>query len=252
MKNIVPICALMLLLLASCAQATSPLEERKEKIAAMESSATAAAIERKARSVARLKAEGVPVVGHLPAIEDVQAVRRRTQDEIAWRAMALLVVAVKGEGLEQPIVEKIVKDYGLDEHFTPDEAAFIRHPAPSEHDRIQFAWRYEAAWTLLWALGYVEELGKPTAICDVPRAVGFLHERTSGQFIAESKLRPIDDILDEADLIYRYHWAVVDARINGKPTPASLEPGVTMERHHALNWLIGYMDQEWDEISTDT
>jgi hypothetical protein len=24
------------------------------------------------------------------------------------------------------------------------------------------------------------------------------------------------------------------------------------ERHRALNWLIRYMDQEWDEITTDT
>jgi len=27
---------------------------------------------------------------------------------------------------------------------------------------------------------------------------------------------------------------------------------VTLERHYALNWLIGYMEQEWDDISTDT
>jgi hypothetical protein len=31
-----------------------------------------------------------------------------------------------------------------------------------------------------------------------------------------------------------------------------LHPGVAQERHHALNWLIGYMDQEWDKVSTDT
>ncbi|MFN5229343.1 MAG: DUF4272 domain-containing protein [Planctomycetota bacterium] len=23
-------------------------------------------------------------------------------------------------------------------------------------------------------------------------------------------------------------------------------------RHYALNWLIRYMDQEWDDVSTDT
>jgi len=228
------------------------MEDRKERIQAMEFRAKAAALERKARSEARLEAEGVQFIGHLPAIEDVQGVRRRSKEEIAWRAMALLVVAVKGEGLEHSAVGEIVAEYGLEEHFTPKEAEFIQNPSPTDHDRIQFVWRYEAAWTLLWALGYVEGLGKPNGICDVPRAVRFMRDQTPEEYIGNANLRPIEHILDEADLIYRYHWVVVDARVNGKETPASLEPGVTMERHHALNWLIGYMEQAWDDISTDT
>ena len=218
----------------------------------MEFNASVEALERKARSDSRLISEGVPVSKSLPAIEDSLEIKLRSKEEVAWRAMALLVVAVKGEGVEQKIVDEIVKDYGLEGHFTPAEAAFIKNPAPTEHDRIQFAWRYEGAWSLLWALGYVNELEKPTAICDVPRAVGFLRDRSAAEFISDSTLRPVEIILDKADAIYRYHWAVVDARINGKPTPASLDPGVTMERHYALNWLIGYMDQDWDDISTDT
>jgi len=71
-------------------------------------------------------------------------------------------------------------------------------------------------------------------------------------FIQDANLRPIGEILDEADLIYRYHWAVKNARSKGEPPPANLDKGVVLERHHALNWLIGYMDQEWDDISTDT
>ncbi len=58
--------------------------------------------------------------------------------------------------------------------------------------------------------------------------------------------------LDQADVIYRYHWATTDARIKGQPSPAKLEGGVVQERHYVLNWLIGYMDQDWDDISTDT
>jgi hypothetical protein len=44
----------------------------------------------------------------------------------------------------------------------------------------------------------------------------------------------------------------VDARLKGKKPPAGVEPGVTLERHHALNWLVGYMDRDWDDVTTDT
>ena len=228
------------------------LNERRERIRGMETKASPDALQRKTRSETALRAEAVPVNKSLPAIESEREAKRRSTDEIAYRALALLLVAVKGEGLEQPIVEKVVKEYGLDPYFTPKERAFLRNKSPSQHDRVQFTWRYEAAWTLLWALGYVEKLEKPTASCDVPRAVKFMRERSTKQFVAGAKLRPLSQILDEADRIYRYHWAVVDARINGRPPPANLEPGVTLERHYALNWLIGYMGQDWDDISTDT
>src|SRR5581483_8518446 len=112
--------------------------------------------------------------------------------------------------------------------------------------------RHEAAWTLLWALGFVPQLGKPAQECDVDFIAGTVSPRTRSEFINDAELRPIADILDQADLIYRYHWAVVDARINGRPMPAALHPGVTEERHYALNWLIGYLGQAWDDVTTDT
>ena len=210
------------------------------------------ALKRKERSEAVLHAEAVPLNAALPVIDTESEAKPRSKDEVAYRALALLVVAVKGEGLDQKTVERLAKDYGLAPYFTPKEKAFVSDPSPSQHDRVQFAWRYEGAWTLLWALGFVEKLEKPSKVCDVPRAVNFMKQRTARQFVADAKPRPPGEILDQADRIYRYHWAVVDARLNGKQPPAGLDPGVTLERHHALNWLIGYMDQVWDDITTDT
>jgi hypothetical protein len=210
------------------------------------------ALQRKVRSEGILHREGVRINQHLPVIETVEEARLRSTQEIAYRALALLAVASKGEGLEQQLVEKLVGRYGLAPYFTPKEAVFISSAAPSQRDRSQFSWRYEAAWVLLWALGYLEELGKPSAICDVPKAVTIMDDRTTAQFVADAKLRSLEQVLDEADLIYRYDWAVVDARVSDKPSPAGLEPGVVQERHYALNWLIGYMDQDWDDVSTDT
>ncbi len=105
---------------------------------------------------------------------------------------------------------------------------------------------------MLWSLGYVPELAPPTSICDVPAAVTFMKDRTRDKFIQDAELRPIGEILDEADLIYRYHWAVVDVRVTGLKIPEDIDGSVVMERHYALNWLIGYMGQAWDDISTDT
>ncbi|MMZ57256.1 hypothetical protein D1872_191750 [compost metagenome] len=106
---------------------------------------------------------------------------------------------------------------------------------------------------MLWALGYVDELEYPSSICNVPAAVAILKEHeTYADFIAHAQMRKKDEILDAADLIYRYDWVCVDSRINNRPVPGELDGGVVYERHRALNWLITYMEQEWDQVTTDT
>ena len=241
-------------MIAACLETASAqtLEQRRERLEQLQSSASEEATARKQRSESVLKAEGVPVNASLPVIETERELKPRTRQEVAQRAIALLIVSLKGEGLEQPIIERLVRDYQIAPHLSPDERRFLSNRTPTEHDRVQFSWRYEGAWVMLWALGYVETLDKPTTICDVPRAVTFMKDRTMAQFISDAKLRSSTEILDAADRIYRYHWAVVEARVNQQEPPAGLEPGVTMERHHALNWLIRYMDQAWDDVTTDT
>lgn len=228
------------------------LEERKERIKKMEAKTSKEASARKARSEVILKQQDVPINEHLPYIEDASEALIRTKEEVALRAMVLLIVAVKAEGLEQEIVENLIKGYSLTDVLSPKEKAFILNPEPSQFDKTQFIWRYEAAWTMLWSLGYVEKLQPPTSICDVPVAVKFLQDRSREEFINDAKLRSISELLDANDLIYRYHWAVVDARVNGLKIPSEIDSSVVMERHYALNWLIGYMDQDWDDVSTDT
>ncbi|MET3907276.1 hypothetical protein ABID59_001607 [Bradyrhizobium sp. S3.3.6] len=213
---------------------------------------SAEAIDRKLRSERILQAEGVPFFAALPVIETKAEALKRSKEEVALRTLCLLFVAAKGEGLEEELVERLLETYELRPHLTPKELAFVLDNSPSQHDRIQFTWRHEAAWTLLWALGFVAQLGKPDQICDVEFAAKTMAERTTSEFIDDSELRPIADILDQADLIYRYHWAVRNARTKGQQVPAALDPGVTAERHHALNWLIGYGQQTWDHVTTHT
>lgn len=228
------------------------LEQRRRKIESRAAETSRESQSRKKRSLAILKAEKIPFTQHLPAIGTEAQSTRRSTEQVAQRAMALCIVAAKGEGVDQETIGRLVNEYKLASLFTPKEKAFIANPNPTQHDRIQFTWRYECYWVMLWALGFVDTLDRPDAICDVRHAVSFLQQNGHDGFVKKSKLRSQSEILDAADLIYRYHWAVVDARINDREPPATLDAGVVMERHYALNWLIGYMDQEWDDISTDT
>ena len=66
-----------------------------------------------------------------------------------------------------------------------------------------------------------------------------------------SKSRTKAEILDANDLYYRMDWTCVDARVNGHELNG-LNSSVVFERHYALNWLVNYMEQEWDDISCDT
>jgi hypothetical protein len=207
---------------------------------------------RKARSVAVLEAAGVQVLPSLPVIETEATSLRRTETEVAERMIALAIVAVKGETGDHALGLQLIDQFGAAGFLSPAEARFMADPAPSEFDRIQFTWRYEGVWVMLWALSLIDDPGPPSDIADVPRLAEILRELGTEGVLATARLRPQSELLDAADLIYRQHWAVRQADLDGDPVPPGLYPGVVMERHYALNWLIGYGGQAWDDVSTDT
>lgn len=213
---------------------------------------TPANLARKARSEIILQKEGVPISRTLPPVHDENSVQLRAKEEIVRRAICLCLMAILGESGNHDTFQRVTRIYGIEEDFTPGERAYAAYPNPDEHMRAQFTWRYESYWVLLWALGFVDTLDRPDHIVDVVRAVTILKDHTHDDFMRQAQVRPIAEILDQLDLIYRYHWAVVEARGKQGPPPAHLEPGVVYERHYALNWLVQLGSDDWDKVQTDT
>lgn len=232
---------------------TESNQQRKIKIEAHETQAPSAEqIRRMEHSVDFLVKKNVPVNKTLPFIEDVKTSQLRSPKEIVERLIGCTTSAVAAETADRKIVDQIIADFNAYGFLTLKEKAFVDGPLTDRQQRAQFSWRYERSWVLLWALGYVEDLSYPDSICDVPKLAGTLRGKTFKALMAGAKPRSHQEVLDAADLIYRLDWAVVDARLNKKPTPAGLDAGVVLERHAALNWLTGYLDQDWDDITTDT
>jgi hypothetical protein len=127
-------------------------------------------LDRRARSIAVMRAEGVPVNDWLPILELEDNVVLPTAEQVAMRAAATLLVALKGHGLPKERVEKIAIDFELADWFSPREAQFMNDPSPTERDCQIQTWRYEAANALLWAINAVDRLDVPRELVD-PRQI---------------------------------------------------------------------------------
>lgn len=224
------------------------------------SKATASGEARKERSNKCLAAEGVPGCAALPPIVGDAAYLPRSVEEVARRTLGILLTSVFAElvssrGVEaaRASIADLLEQYSARDFLSPGERAFISGPAPEGKSLADFTWRYECAWVGLWALGLVDTLAYPRAVCDVGGMAAMV--RDCGDypgFLRSCRLRAPSRILDEADRTYRYDWACADARVNGRDVPAGLDPGVVVERHRMFNWLIRYMDADWDDVRTDT
>lgn len=209
-------------------------------------------LDRKRRSDARLRQEGVPVNLWLPVIESERDAALPPTEAVAMRAVATLTVAARASGMPEDQAKALVREYRLDAWFSAKERAFMAQAEPGVEECGVNSWRFEAANVLFWALGLVDRLGRPDAQCDPAALVALVEGQSRAALLAGARLRPVAEVLDEADLIYRYRWALVDARLKDLPPPAGLDDDVAMERHHALNWLVQHADTDWDDVTLDT
>lgn len=204
---------------------------------------------RRQRSIDILRTEGVPFIEQLPVLESAAESPRRTADEAVERSLALTAVAMKADELPPEFIDVVLDQLRISSVASPMERRFLESHASFRRDRALFSWRYEALWVMLWALEFFDELARPDEPCDASQAIAILR----GQGVEGLKnrgLRPQREILDWADLIYRYNWAVVDAKLKDRSPPAGLLAGVVRERHLALNWLTTNLP--WDDVTTDT
>ncbi len=208
---------------------------------------------RKARSEALLQQYGVPINTWLPIIEDQNEAQLRSQSAVIDRALALSVVIAKSEGVTPLRLATIIERYQLDGKFSVQEQAFLNDPAPTQKAIINARWRYEALWTLLWALSFIETWTYPNILCDPQATATTVIGHSATDFQQQAQLRSLPDILDAADFVYRCQWACVQARLDGHGD--SVEGGligdVVYERLYALNWLIG-MGETWDSVDTSS
>ncbi|MCR4032037.1 MULTISPECIES: DUF4272 domain-containing protein [Flavobacterium] len=212
-------------------------------------------IERKAKNEEILERKNIKINKHLPCIESERETTIRSAKEIAERVSVLAVtnlVAFNSISPEEAV--DYLKNYKLWESVTEGEKEFLANP--TDDRKMYETWKCEGIWTLTWALKKVETLDFPSEFCNLENISAENYpvgkDKDPFDFInAVNEVRSKKEILDAADLYYRYNWACVDERIKGNQIEG-INPGIVYERQYALNWLIHYMGQDWDNVTCDT
>ena len=207
--------------------------------------------ERKDISIEILKSQGVPYIDHLPLRYETSEITPREKDEVIARAICsyaaiMCACSIRDEGKLADEGKRgaqgfLDNRYGCIDKLTRMERRVVQGEA-SRDEAVNMGWKYESLWALMWAMGLVEELSFPSEICDCAFVIDTF---SSGDFSARVKLRGTDEILQALDLIYRYHWACVNARVHGSDC-AGLDEEVVMERRGGLEWLCCKGDENDD------
>lgn len=177
----------------------------------------------------------------------------RSAAAVARRCLVLCSVVAASHDEDRTKILSWLKSEGLWDDTSPKERSFLQSKKPTNKQLINASWRVEALYLLLWALRLIPSLdvGKtPSEQFRLTELLPFMGP--TSEFINNSELRREDEIYELNEKIYEAHWAVRDARINNKSSPKDIDPGVIMERHYGINWLMGYCGQSWDNVTTDT
>ncbi|MEH6944540.1 DUF4272 domain-containing protein [Bacillus sp. JJ722] len=217
--------------------------------------------QRKNKTIAYLTESGIPFIHSLPQLLPFVQCQFKTQEDIARRAVALLIViqyacdVAQGEGIHESrdFFVNMLQRFGVDEYLTENESKLLQANEPTITEAVNISWQYEAYWVLIWALGLVETLDFPDQVCDCNYAINVVSScETFDQFYHKTVMRNKEEIMDEADKIYRLHWACVNSRVQGQEVPRGINESVVMERRRGLFWMMGHRDEEWDDIFMDT
>lgn len=214
------------------------------------------AAKRKQDTEEKLRKLGVPVNKHLPHVDDHQTARFRDSKDVVRRLIILSIIADCIYGFDELTKDSTIstlEDLELWEYVSENERHYLQSDEAGQQLETDLTWRTEAMKVFFWALGFIEKLDLPVETADLTDAHQLSKDRYGSvtDFIRHAKLRDSEEILDETDFIYRVHWAVRQAQLNGVPTPANFNSSVVYERHYALNWLTCYAE-EWDDITCDT
>jgi hypothetical protein len=201
----------------------------------------------RSRSTAVLQELGIGAPSVLPVLEE--DLQLRSRKSILDRLLILHTVAASAYGFSRARSLSWLESEGLRGGLSTKEARFlIEGSGPARELQTQV----EAMWALAWVLRIVTDIDftKPCSSTFVTLLPNLKEGESAARLRASSDLRALSEVVQQADLAYCLHWALVEARMKKPLRRLPVEAGVVVPRRQALDWSLTSFD--WDEVPLDT
>lgn len=216
---------------------------------------------RKKRTLEALKAHGIAFPSESPVQAREAEAKLRTPEEIVNRLAAVFACAVKAQAYTSPrdvnvpatwsmnAIKRLDAQYGVNRLFTGKESDYIVRAQEERH--AEYLLRFESCAVLLWALK-LYHLDWPSERVNADDIVRIIRDADTEMLLRIAKPRPLGEILNMHDLVYRLHSLCVregDTVLK----EAGVDYDVVYERHYALNWLLAVDGiSDWDMVVPKT
>ena len=194
-----------------------------------------------------LASVGIEVPAHLPTIEGMDEVTPRNAKDVAGRLSARAYVIGLGFDAKGSDLLEHIQQYDLMPFVSEREKSLLREEVLGDQDKVDMSWQTECAQALAWCIGLVEL--DHFQHCDDDLAQKIPFKTDPSDFIRSAKLRPIAEIQEQSDLLYRMHWYARNCRLTGRD--CDLNESIISERRKAIDWVYG-VEEDWDEVPMDT
>lgn len=188
------------------------------------------------------------------SLEDDQLDKIRNPQEVAKRALVLIGIFQAATGRDKESIIKILKNNSLWSEVSELERKFLEtSDVESQFISMQYSWRSESVYILLWALDYFgfDEIPKNEKNLD---KIGDLLKQDDFHKsidIENAHFRSFNEIYKILDEVYKLNWEIRDSYINKEEPQNNYHPSIIYEWHYSLSWLTK-PNEEWDSITTDT
>lgn len=185
--------------------------------------------------------------------EELDELEIRSAKEVAERLLSLIAMVSRVHEEDQEKLGSWINKHQIENYFSDEEKRFFYAKEPEQNDLVNFSWRAEAAVSLFWALNIINEMPPLNEQCGIFEIEGIGNIINNPySFIQSAQLRSDDELKEKESDLYHQHWRVRDAQLFQKEMPDELNPSIVYERRYALSWVVGWGEDDWDDVPTDT